>query len=522
MLKSGEMLQNYKIVNHLGSGSFGDVYKAQNPNTDSFFALKVCGIRNPEAKILRTLDHPTIVSVLDDFDSDHGHVTVMNLVDGVALAAILECIHGQPRKRLRVEDVLQQLPASGIQPGDNQILQADWKRAPIPQFGCRIVLEVADALRHAHARGVTHRDVKPENILIDRSGSAVLIDWGVAAGQSETKVGDGGTLNYLTTKSLERLAGITGSDEVETETLNVDDDVFALGVVLYELLTGELPFPPIAAGSSVIVAARESLAHRPGLSATIESNRKLPNAVRAILSTSLCPTTVQRYSRVAEFADDLRCYLTQLPLKHLSETWQTRAGRLWNKHRLIWIGLFIFSTSLLIGYEFDRRHVNSQLNIVEDFRQSLLSDGIGRGILPEAIEQALFDSGVFPDTTSQRLKRAQVTHALAATYWNYDASETATSLLKSTVALAPNNGEAQNDLGAALFKLEEYHAALNAFDRALQLDCDHSAVFSNRGAVYAACGDLDLAHQDFLKALEIDPHNAAAARHMELLDEIVQ
>jgi tRNA A-37 threonylcarbamoyl transferase component Bud32 len=202
-----------EILELLGQGGMGAVYKARQPTLDRVVAVKVLppeAGRDPafaerfqrEARALARLGHPNIVAVHDVGQAGDFYYFVMEYVDGVNLRQLLR---------------------------DGQLS---------PEQALRIVPQICDALQYAHEEGIVHRDIKPENILLDRKGRVKIADFGLAkllghdAGNF-TLTGSRqvmGTLYYMAPEQVER-------------PLEVDHraDIYSLGVVFYEMLTGQLP-----------------------------------------------------------------------------------------------------------------------------------------------------------------------------------------------------------------------------------------------------------------------------------------
>jgi predicted Ser/Thr protein kinase len=208
-----------EIVGLLGQGGMGVVYKARQSQLDRLVALKILSLEagadaafaerfTREAKTLARLNHPGIVTLYDFGQANGFYYFLMEYVDGVTLRELLN----------------------------------DHKLAPTEALA--IVPRICEALQYAHDQGIVHRDIKPENILLDKAGRVKIADFGLAKllgadpqGLRITRSRDVmGTPNYMAPEQLER-------------PLEVDHraDIYSLGVVFYELLTGELPlgkFPP--------------------------------------------------------------------------------------------------------------------------------------------------------------------------------------------------------------------------------------------------------------------------------------
>ena len=218
-LRRGSQVRQYVIEDLIAQGGMGVVWRARDTRKNQLVAIKAVAndlIADPEFKIRiqdearrhQKLQHPNIVPVPDIFDAEGETCIVMKLIEGSSLAKLLE---SSANKRLEVDE------------------------------GMRIVKDILGALDYAHRNGIVHRDVKPSNILIDRTGCVWLFDFGIAIAMGEqrrTRTGQTvGTLLYM-------------SPEQITNPRSIDhrSDVYSVGCLLYELLAGRPPFAKNADG----------------------------------------------------------------------------------------------------------------------------------------------------------------------------------------------------------------------------------------------------------------------------------
>jgi tRNA A-37 threonylcarbamoyl transferase component Bud32 len=211
-LKPGQSFHGLEILELLGRGGMGVVYKARQPALDRLVALKILPQKmalDPdfqnrfirEAKALGSLSHPNIVAVYD-FGAEGGFFFfAMEFIDGTNLRQILR------------------------------------DRKLTPEQGLKIVPQLCDALEYAHGEGIVHRDIKPENILLDKKGRVKIADFGLAK-----LVGADASANLTMTNMVMGTPHYMAPEQVENPK-GVDHraDIYAIGVVLYEMLTGELP-----------------------------------------------------------------------------------------------------------------------------------------------------------------------------------------------------------------------------------------------------------------------------------------
>lgn len=529
LIQYGTQVGEYTIEHHVGSGSFGRVYKARTRGGD-FVAAKFTRTPNPESAVLARLDHVCIPNVVDQFQHDSEYVTVLQLIDGVSLASLLAAVHGLPRDGLRVCDTIRQLnnsKDSADMPATSALARS---RERLTDFGIRTVASIASALNHAHSRGICHSDVKPENILIGPDGSAFLIDWSTAAEKNTSSECRGGTLGYMHPGSLIRVAGITDVSAPSNDRITESHDIYSLGVLLYELMVGELPVGPVSEGTSTVAQARELFAKQPQLRETVAKNAAIPATLRTIIGAcvssdvSMNQPSVQ-YASMRQLEEDLHQFVNKRALLHAAESSATRNDRLSRRFRTPVFAVMAAVFVLLCCYELDRWHVSHRLAVAEQRRRSiLLKQPTNHGIEDDL--NLVLDAGLFPDNSVLQDRRVHALHGLAAAYLKIHDPKAALPLLQKAVELSPTNGEVQNNLGTACFELQQFESAIEAFDIAVAafaesslMNREHAAALSNRGAAKAAIGQREEARRDFLKALETHPDTDSARQHLQLLEQ---
>jgi serine/threonine protein kinase len=270
-----ETLGQYKILDRIGAGGLGEVLRARDTRLGRTVAIKVIGpdiATDPdrrqrfieEARAAAKLSHPNIAE-LYEVAEDQGHLfAVFEFAPGEPLTSV---IAGRPMNPRRVID---------------------------------LVGQAADALADAHADGVVHRDIKPANIIVTPKGNAKILDVGLAnwtgggaerrdAANAVTSSGPPqGTVAYL---SPEQALG----ERVDHRT-----DIFSLGIVMFEMLTGKLPFSG-ANSSEVALQIVQAPAPRPS-----SVNRSLPVELDPIVAKALEKSLVQRYESAVTLAAELR------------------------------------------------------------------------------------------------------------------------------------------------------------------------------------------------------------------------
>ncbi len=268
----GRTIGRYRIVEHLGRGGMAEVYKAYQPNLDRYVAIKVMHTFlsdekeflarfEREAKVVATLRHPNIVQVYD-FDAEGGvYYMVMEYISGESLKARL------------------------------QNLEANGAWVPLDDAAC-IILAVGSALKYAHERGMVHRDVKPANVMITLDGQVILTDFGIAKIVSASNITASGAMvgtpSYM---APEQGMGQPGDER---------SDIYSLGVMLYQLVLGRLPFDADTPLAVVLKHINDPLPLPKELKPDISDD------LNRVILTALAKDPGDRYQKVANLTADLR------------------------------------------------------------------------------------------------------------------------------------------------------------------------------------------------------------------------
>jgi serine/threonine protein kinase/Tol biopolymer transport system component len=275
-ISPGTHLGRYQIRSLIGAGGMGEVYLAEDTQLGRRVAIKVMpsdaiSDENARRRLIRearaaaTLDHPNICAIHEVGEADGRSFIVMQYVEGETLDVRIK------RKPLELKDVLS------------------------------IASQIADALTEAHAHGIIHRDIKPQNIMITARGNVKVMDFGLAKLVAGALESEARTMSLLTTPgAIIGTMPYMSPEQIRGEPLDARTDIFSFGVVLYETLSGRQPF----AGESAVATASAILTLDPAPLARYA--QEVPPQLQDIVSKALRKDREERYQVVKDMLLDLK------------------------------------------------------------------------------------------------------------------------------------------------------------------------------------------------------------------------
>ena len=516
-----ERVGAYRLIREVGRGGMGAVYLGERDD-DHFHREVAVKLVQPaaapgltarfvaERQILASLDHPGIARLYDGGTTADGTpYLVMEYIDG---------------ERLDVYCDSHRLPIAG-----------------------RLALfdAVCDAVQFAHQNMVVHRDLKPTNVLVRRDGTVKLLDFGVA----KLLASADGTDNGLTqTGALAMTPAYASPEQLSGGTISTATDVYALGVLLYELLAGDSPYDVTGRSPSEIErVVREQEPRRPSAAVPAEDEearsralarsttpqalrRRLKGDLDNIVLTALRKEPEHRYRSVYHLRDDLLRYRTGLPVSARAPTFTYRAGKYVRRNRWGILAAAIILITLLGGLAGTAWQARAaarearRMTEVRDFLVSLFENSDpdstrGRSITAlELLERgaARLDSGL----TSQPALRADMLGVVGRIYGELGLHGRARPLLEEALQVrrripgsaSPRDlAESAGDLANVLFEQGEYEQAERLAREALTLRRTRSAdparlaaSLGDLAGVLSVRGDGEAADSLYREALEID------------------
>ncbi|MHC5022881.1 MAG: serine/threonine-protein kinase, partial [Planctomycetota bacterium] len=524
-----ERIGRFRILGQLGRGGMGVVYRAEQDEPRRLVAIKMvpAGLATPELRrrfefetsVLALLQHPGIAQIHDVGAWDDGDGVrpffVMELVEGVSLDSFID------------------------------------EERPSIEVRLRLFVAICDAVHHAHQKGVIHRDLKPANILVTSGGAPKVLDFGVArATDADVRA----TL-HTTPGQLVGTVAYMSPEQVSasTDRLDTRSDVYALGVILYEMLTGRLPYE---LGDGTVLSAARVIEEVDPVPLTT-TNRAFRGDLDTIVRKALRKRPEARYQSASDLGADVRRFLQHEPIVARPGTALYQMTRFARRHRGLVAGLALSGLLLVagvVGIVWQASRVSAEAGVrreVASFLSEMLTsiDPFKTGGKPPTVREMLEDAAGQLDQRfgDAPLVRAELQTTVGSTFFNLGEFETAEHHLRAAVEgfaaeTSPDNEQtllAMASLGITLRRLDrldEAEAILREARSRLVTDqgrvaqrlCEHLAVVLDaRGQTEAAEGLYREAFDEALARLGPDHETtlraqanlAAALMTMQRFDE---
>ncbi len=409
----GEHFDKFEIVAELGRGAFGRVYVSRQPDlANRLIALKITAMPLGESQRLAKLQHAhimpihslhqsngmfalcmplfgtaTLKDVVDDFvmeqttdpanrDSGSSNSRTCFQTSGRHFAATIERQQDRLPESVRPEACINS-SENDIQFGksDSELLIERYPQWSHVESVLQIGLQLAEGLHHAHSRGILHRDIKPANVLLSDDGTPLLLDFNLSRDDQRlpgfATHSIGGTLPYMAPEHIRSM--LTGDDSITLRT-----DIYSLGVVLYQLLTGRLPHD-LSVDCVHDLGAAIELRQQP-LKPPRELNPSISPAEQAIVLKCISNDPMDRYASAADLAVDLRNHLNHRPLTHAGNPslkerlikYSRRHPKLVSVSTMVMISLPLIFAALYYALQFRIENLRHEsVEIYEDFIKSV-------------------------------------------------------------------------------------------------------------------------------------------------------
>ncbi len=347
----GDSFAGFDLVGELGQGAFGRVFLArQDDLARRFVALKITSYLSVEPQRLARLQHTNIVPIYSVHRCGSLQALCMPFLGPNTLADLLQTFQLTGALPVSGQAIVSTLSGRSTVTATRDAVQyTQWSPPPADPVAPAtrggesmrrletmdyltaaiwIVSRVADGLAYAHEHGIVHRDLKPANILLTDDGEPLLLDFNLAtqsdAPHDACRALIGGTLPYIGPEHLEALQ--------QGGTVGAPSDVYSLGVILFQLLSGRLPYPaPTGEFRSVVPQMLQQrrqpapLLHR--------FNPLVSPGLESIVNRCLAPDCQQRYANARELQQDLQRHLEHRPLQHAPDrSWRERVGKWARRH----------------------------------------------------------------------------------------------------------------------------------------------------------------------------------------------
>ena len=522
------LASRFEIISEIGRGGMAVVYKAKQRNLGRIVALKVLPQQfthdkefldrfHREARAAAQLSHPNIVTIYDEGVENGVHFISMEYLDGVDLHTLI-----RQKAKLSVEEAV------------------------------GIVVPIAEALGYAHERGVVHRDVKSSNIKVTGTGRPVLMDFGIAHAASGTKLTRTGTVigtpEYMS------------PEQAEGKEPDGRSDIYSLGVVLYEALTGRVPFT----GDNPISVVNKVINAQPTQVRQLSANA--PDWIGSIVERCLAKRPEGRYQSATDLAKELALDKSLDKGQRATETVRVSHSasgvgsqlrplqRSVPQRRLLRLVIFALAACMVvtliilagrilghnpISVSSDAtiaRYVGARLQIVFSAQEVaafdkeinsykiLLESSPHNSILYNNLGVSYYQEGNLDSALAEFRKAIAVEPRNSMAWTNMgvaweDGGDTVTAIScwRKAIDLDPKNARPYNCLGQIFLDRGQFDEATPLFKKAFEIDPDYSNAFNNLGVVFRDKGEFDSAKTLLGKAIDLDPKNPLPYLNLGLL-----